>query len=202
MKVIGLTGKAAAGKNVVASFFADLGCVVVDVDQLGHSALEQNQILLGETFGSEIVRGGKVDRKALGALVFSDPNKLKALEAITHPAMIEECKRLIRQAEQQGKEALLINAALLYRMQLYKLCDHVVFVKAPRFVRLLRSQKREKTTLKKFFARERAQQDIREDVFPSSLPVFILRNGSDKALIHRQVTAYCATIGIGVSSPR
>jgi dephospho-CoA kinase len=181
MKVIGLTGKASAGKNVVASSFAKQGCEIIDVDQLGHSVLEQNQALLGETFGPEILRGGKVNRKVLGALVFSDPEKLKTLEAITHPAMVEECKRLIGKAEKQGKEALLINAALLYRMQLYRLCDHVVLVKAPLFSRLLRSKKRENVSLKKFLARERAQQDIREDVFPSSLPVFILRNGSDIA---------------------
>jgi len=202
MKVIGLTGKASAGKNVVASSFAKQGCAVIDVDQLGHSVLEQNQALLGETFGPEILKKGKVDRKALGALVFSDPEKLKALEAITHPAMVATCKHLIEKAKEQGKEALLINAALLYRMQLYKLCDHVVFVKAPLFSRVLRSKKRDNYTLKKFLARERAQQDIRADVFPSSLPVYILRNGTDKALIHRQVTTYCATIGIGVSSSR
>jgi len=200
MMVIGLTGKAAAGKNVVADAFVKQGCAVIDVDRLGHPILEQNQALLGETFGPEIIKAGKVDRKTLGALVFSDPEKLKALEAITHPAMVKECKRLIDKAEKEGKEALLINAALLYRMQLYMLCDHVVLVKAPLFTRLKRSKKRENIPLKKFLARENAQKDIREDVFPPSLPVFILRNGSDKGLIHRQVTAYCATIGIGVSS--
>ncbi|NBK22909.1 MAG: dephospho-CoA kinase [Spirochaetia bacterium] len=198
--VIGLTGKAAAGKNVVSDAFAEFGFVVIDVDQLGRPVLEQNQTLLGETFGSEVLRDGKVDRKALGALVFSDPDKLRALEAITHPAMVEECKRLIAKAEQEGKEALLINAALLYRMHLHTLCDHVVVVKAPLLVRFSRSRKRENISFKKFMAREKAQQDIRPDIFSPSLPVFILRNGSDTALIHRQVTAYCATIGIGVSS--
>ncbi len=202
MKVIGLTGKAAAGKNIVSDVFSRLGCAVIDVDQLGRPVLEQNQALLGKTFGPGVLKEGKVDRKALGTLVFSDPKKLQALEAITHPAMIEECKRLIDKAEKEGKEALLINAALLYRMGLYRLCDHIVLVKAPLLSRFLRSKKRENTTLKKFMARERAQQDIRADVFPASLPVYILRNGSDKALIHRQVTAYCATIGIGVSSAR
>ena len=202
MKVIGLTGKAAAGKNVVSEVFASLGCAIIDVDQLGHAVLDKSHSLLGEAFGSGIVTGGKVDRKALGNLVFSDPKKLQALEAITHPAMVAECKRLIEVAEKEGKEALLINAALLYRMNLYTLCDHIVFVKAPLLSRFFRAKKRENTTLKKFLARERAQQDIRSDVFPSSLPVFILCNGSDKALIHRQVTSYCATMGIGVSSSR
>ncbi len=200
MKVIGLTGRAAAGKNVVASEFADQGCVVIDVDLLGHMVLEQNKDLLETTFGSDVVNGDKIDRKALGSLVFSDPDKLQALEAILHPAMVRECRHLIGEAEKGGEKALLINAALLYRMGLYQLCDGVVFVKAPLYSRYIRARKRENITLKRFMAREKAQQDIRPDVFPSSLPVFILRNGSDKALIHRQVTAYCVTIGIGVSS--
>lgn len=199
MKVIGLTGKAAAGKNVVADAFASLGCAVIDVDQVGHQVLEQNQALLCKTFGPAIVQGGKVDRKALGSLVFSDPEKLVALEAITHPAMVRQCKHLIEVAEKEGKEALLINAALLYRMRLHLLCDHVVFVKAPLLSRFSRSKKRENITVKRFLAREKAQQDIRPDVFPPSIPVFILLNGSDLVLIHRQVTEYCATIGIGVS---
>ena len=200
MMVIGLTGKAAAGKNVVSDAFARQGCSVIDVDKLGHCVLEQNQALLGETFGSEVLKGDKIDRKALGALVFSDPEKLKALEAITHPAMVKECKRLIDLAEKEGKAAVIINAALLFRMQLYTLCDHVVLVEAPCISRFLRSKKRDMITLKKFLARERAQQDICSEVFPSTLPVFILRNGSDKVLIHRQVTEYCDTIEIGVSS--
>ena len=40
MKVIGLTGKAAAGKNVVSEVFASLGCAIIDVDQLGHAVLD------------------------------------------------------------------------------------------------------------------------------------------------------------------
>ncbi|MDT4761904.1 dephospho-CoA kinase [Sphaerochaeta sp. PS] len=202
MMVIGLTGKAAAGKNVVADAFSTLGCEVVDVDLLGHSVLEQNQDLLQKSFGKDIVREGRVDRRALGSLVFSDPEKLHLLEAITHPAMVEACKRLIEEAKSAQKPALVINAALLYRMGLYTLCDHVVFVKAPCLVRFLRSRKREHITLAKFLSRERAQQDVRKEVFPSSLPVFSLSNGSDRVLIHRQVTTYCATIGIGVSSVR
>ena len=200
MKVIGLTGKAAAGKDVVASSFAKHGCAVIDVDRLGHAVLEQSRVLLGETFGSGILASGKVDRKALGALVFADPEKLKVLEAIMHPAMVTECKRLITVAENEGKEAILINAALLYRMKLYELCDHIVLVEAPFFMRFLRSRKRENISVKKFVGREKVQKDIRSDVFPALIPVFILRNASDTALIHRQVTAYCATIGIGVSS--
>ncbi|HKL57470.1 MAG TPA: dephospho-CoA kinase [Sphaerochaeta sp.] len=202
MKVIGLTGRAAAGKNAVSDAFAKVGCAVIDVDQVGHRVLEQSQDLLAKAFGPGIVQDGRVDRKALGALVFSDSEKLRSLEAITHPAMVSECKRLIEKAEKEGRTALIINAALLFRMQLHQLCDHVVFVKASLYSRFLRSKQRDSITLKRFLARERAQKDIRPDVFPPSLPVYVLCNSSDKVLIHRQVTEYCATIGIGVSSPR
>lgn len=200
MKVIGLTGRAAAGKNIVGEAFAALGCLVLDVDCLGHEVLEESQQQVLKVFGETVVRDGKVDRAALGSIVFSDPAKLKALEEITHPTMVATCKALIDKAVQEGREAVVINAALLYRMGLYTLCDYVVMVEASLLRRLLRSKKRENITVRKFFAREKAQQDIRRKLFPPSLPVFLLRNGSDTAVIHRQVAEYCATIGIGISS--
>lgn len=106
MKVIGLTGRAAAGKNAVSDAFAKVGCAVIDVDQVGHRVLEQSQDLLAKAFGPGIVQDGRVDRKALGALVFSDSEKLRSLEAITHPAMVSECKRLIEKAEKRGVQPL------------------------------------------------------------------------------------------------
>lgn len=71
-----------------------------------------------------------------------------------------------REGRKEGRTALIINAALLFRMQLHQLCDHVVFVKASLYSRFLRSKQRDSITLKRFLARERAQKDIRPDVFP------------------------------------
>ncbi len=136
MMVIGLTGRACAGKDQYAEVFASYGCQVVDVDSLGHDALAESKDALRQAFGQAIVNDGEVDRKALGKLVFSDPMRLKELESITHPKMVEACKRLIQEAKEQQKPALILNAALLKRMGLEPLCDHVLFIKAPLFFTL------------------------------------------------------------------
>ena len=115
MLVIGITGKACAGKNAYSSVFASFGFPVVDVDTLGHAALQTSEQKIIQAFGSDILTGGAIDRKKLGALVFSDPRKLKVLESISHPEMVEACKHMIDQARQQNKEAIILNAALLGR---------------------------------------------------------------------------------------
>ena len=200
MQVIGLTGKACAGKNLFAKQFELQGCVVVDVDTLGHQALAQRIPQLVEAFGKSILAGDEIDRKALGSMVFSDPAQLKKLEAITHPVMVESCRELIQKARLEQKRALVLNAALLYRMKLYLLCNRVVFVQAPFLIRFIRARRRESSTWKKFVTREKAQEDITKEIFPPSLEVVVMHNGRAKSIIHRQVATYCATIGIGASS--
>ncbi|MDD3904224.1 MAG: alpha-amylase family glycosyl hydrolase, partial [Sphaerochaeta sp.] len=114
--------------------------------------------------------------------------------------LVERCRELIEAAKREQKPALVLNAALLYRMKLHVLCDRVVFVQAPFLVRFMRAKKREHSTFKRFVAREKAQKDISKKIFPSSLEVSVMHNGTAQVRIHRQVTTYCATIGIGVSS--
>jgi dephospho-CoA kinase len=199
MLVLGLTGRACAGKNLFAKEFEKRGCIVVDVDLLGHEALEKNTDLIGTVFGSSVLNQGRVNRKALGALVFSDPSLLRKLESITHPTMVALCKGKIDQAQESGKEAIVLNAALLHRMGLDALCDKIVFVQVPVFVRYFRSRKRDHLDFKRFWARERAQKDIRVDNFTEGIEVAKMSNGGPSAIIHRQVARYCATIGIGDS---
>ncbi len=199
MLVIGLTGRACAGKNQYASAFADLGCMVVDVDLLGHQALEESKPALVKEFGSEVVEAGTVNRKVLGSLVFSDPAKLRRLEHITHPLMVQACRARIEEARSQGSPAIILNAALLSRMGLVALCDRVLFIKAPLLVRYRRCAQREGLTLRKFLLRERAQKDITITSLGKNAGLQVLHNTGSKALIHRQVATYCATIGISIS---
>lgn len=199
MLVIGITGKACAGKNAYSSVFASFGFPVVDVDTLGHAALEQGKEAIVHAFGSDILTSGAIDRKKLGALVFSDPKKLKVLESISHPKMVAACKHLIEQARQQNKGAIILNAALLGRMGLADLCDHIVFIQAPLLIRFLRAKRRERLSWKRFLDRERAQKDINVASLAGKKPVKVLHNTRSRTLIHRQVATYCATIGISIS---
>jgi dephospho-CoA kinase len=199
MLVVGLSGRACAGKNLFAREFENQGCIVVDVDLLGHVALAKNIDTIRQTFGDSVVTGGEVNRKALGALVFSDATLLKKLEAITHPAMVSLCRDLVAEAKTNGAKAIVLNAALLHRMGLDVLCDRIVFVEVPLLVRYCRARKRDHLDIKRFMAREKAQKDIKLNNFTKGIPVAKMRNGGPSVIIHRQVIQYCARIGIGDS---
>jgi len=95
-----LTGSIATGKSSVAKFFRKEGFVVIDADQIAHTILNQQHQAIAKMFGDAVVKEECVDRKALGAIVFSQSEKRKALEALLHPLIYEE---ICRQAEEQDK---------------------------------------------------------------------------------------------------
>ncbi len=87
--LLGLTGNIACGKSTVLRQLLELGAFVIDADEMIHAILRKGgpgyRPVLSE-FGPGILReDGEIDRRALGALVFSDPEKLKRLEEIEHP---------------------------------------------------------------------------------------------------------------------
>jgi dephospho-CoA kinase len=88
MLVVGLTGGIGAGKSTVAQFFAELGALVIDADQVAHMAIERGSDGFADVmlrFGDEVIVNGDIDRKKLAEIVFSDPQARKDLEAIIHP---------------------------------------------------------------------------------------------------------------------
>lgn len=197
LTVLGLTGRYCAGKDYVASLFAARGVSVIDVDRLGHQALESSKEELISHFGTDIInRDSSVDRKRLGSIVFADPAQLSRLEQLVHPHMARTCIRMIEDERTAGKGSVLINAALLHRMGLDILCDAVCFVHAPCILRLIRAIHRDSATVGSFMRVERAQQDIRVGTLHGTSTVHILENWGGKPFIHRQVHEFCATMGI------
>ena len=88
MLVVGLTGGIGAGKSTVAQFFAELGALVIDADQLARMAIERGSDGFADVmlrFGDEVIVNGDIDRNKLAEIVFSDQEARKDLEAIIHP---------------------------------------------------------------------------------------------------------------------
>ena len=112
MYLIGLTGGIASGKTVVATRFAELGAVVVDADVLAREVVEPGTdglAAIAETFGPGVIAAdGSLDRPALGAIVFSDPEARLKLNAITHPAVWRRARELFDQAEARDPEAVVV----------------------------------------------------------------------------------------------
>ena len=155
--VVGIVGKYCSGKNVLAGVLAEYGYLVIDVDKIGHEVLESSKREIVSAFGNEIIgEDGRIERKKLGAIVFGNRAKLRLLEAILHPRMVERVTKIVELSEQ----GVVINAALLYKMGLYKLCDVVFCVKAPVWKLLLRGLKRDKISLCGVFGRLLSQFGI------------------------------------------
>ncbi len=146
--VFGLVGGIGAGKSAVAARLEELGAHVIDADKVGHALLEQRPVreAVIERFGYAIVDRSTpdvafhtIDRKALGAIVFSDPVALRALEAILHPLMRRTFEKAIdRTIRKAQARAIVLDAAILYEAGWDSLCDKVIFIDAPRPERLAR----------------------------------------------------------------
>ena len=193
--IIGLTGRYCAGKSWVGTFFEQKGFAIIEVDNLGHTALSDSTNQLLATFGEQILNEDKsINRKALGKIVFSDKEKLKELEAIVHPKMVKATQSLIEKYREEKYKGIVINAALLQRMDLVKLCDKVCYVATPSIIRLKRAIKRDNASLKAFLRVEKAQTDIRvANLRVESCP-YIIHNWLSKSFNYRQVEKFYATI--------
>ena len=131
--VIGLTGGIGAGKSLVAETFRRLGAVVIDADRLARDLLDTPDVrdkVVGE-FGEGVAPEGRISRKALADRVFTDGRLLEKLNAIVHPAVIGETKRIIACARADGSSrAVVLDAPLIIEAGLEGLCDVMVFVDA------------------------------------------------------------------------
>lgn len=163
--IVGLAGKACAGKDTLVPFFLDRGFSVIDADQIGHGALEANR-------DAVLARFGTLDRSSLGRIVFSDPQALADLEAITHPWLGSEVRRQL--AASSG--SVVLNAALLHKLELYRLCDVIVWVQAPLWVRILRARRRDRWGWRRIFDRIWTQRKLTPQVFPSDVDILRVDN--------------------------
>jgi dephospho-CoA kinase len=139
--VIGLAGGVGSGKSEVARAFAGLGCVVADSDEAAREALDRPEVRarLVEWWGEDIVGSdGRVDRKRVAAIVFGDEGERRRLEGLVHPIVRQGRAELIEKARAAGAPAVIVDAPLLFEAGLDAECDSVVFVHAPRQVRLER----------------------------------------------------------------
>ncbi|MCX7011629.1 MAG: dephospho-CoA kinase [Candidatus Sumerlaeota bacterium] len=127
---LGLTGTLGSGKTSAARMMAEMGARVVDADQLAREALEPGRPAYEETvaaFGRGILApDGRIDRKALGRIVFADPEKRRRLEAIVHPKVRAEERRLA--AEAGENDIVVFDVPLLFETGFDRECDRTCLV--------------------------------------------------------------------------
>lgn len=132
MPVIGLTGSIGCGKSTVSQYLADLGAKVIDADQVAREIVAPGTPALAEiveSFGREILnQDGTLNRKKLGAMVFTDAQALARLNRITHPRIVETIRRLeqsFRDRPDAHQKLLVVDAPLLIEVGLDEGVDEI-----------------------------------------------------------------------------
>lgn len=155
---IGLTGGIAAGKSTVADLLAECGAVIIDSDRLAREVVEPGTDGLARIirrFGDRVITGGRLDRTALGQIVFSDPEARRDLEAITHPAVRSRAAELEAAA---GPDAVVVQMIpLLVETGQQDNFDAVIVVDVPEAVQRQRLMARNGLSVEEADARIAAQ---------------------------------------------
>ena len=180
MFVIGLTGGIGSGKSEVARLLKELGAEVIDADRVGHQAYQPHTEAweaVVEAFGQEILQPNEeVDRRALGAIVFSAPEQLARLNAIMHPRMQRMIEEQLGEFGAQGAAVVVLEAAILIEAGWQVLVDEVWVAAASEEVVVDRVRRRNNLADEEIRRRIRSQLSNEERAKQAT--VVIENNGS------------------------
>ncbi|ANF34008.1 dephospho-CoA kinase [Borrelia turicatae] len=127
--IIGITGRISTGKDTVSKIISsEYGFHEINVDKIGHTALQAKQDTVVKIFGKQILNNkNEIERIKLRNIVFNDRKKLEKLETITHPLIYKEVEQVILKKK---FDKIIINAALLFKLNLAKFCGYIFITKA------------------------------------------------------------------------
>ena len=190
-KIIGLTGTYCSGKSHVAALLEQRGLAVLDLDALGHQALEAAKDAVAARFGTDILNpNGMIDRRALGRKVFGDPKELAALEAIVHPLV----NAMTEQWLSEQRTSCAIHAALLHKSCVFERMDFMILVTSPLLTRLRRARRRDKLSwagLRDRFVRQKGfypqYLSGKADIYRVENPGFCIKPGVSSTRLSRKL---------------
>ena len=195
MKVFGITGGVGAGKSEVLTYLGqNYDATVIQADEAGYLVMLPGGECYGEIvklFGRQITtETGELDRKRIAEIVFQDEEKLKALNAIVHPAVKRYIKKAIAAAEKAGTEYVFVEAALLIEEKYDEICDELWYIYTREEIREARLME------SRGYSREKVQQifssQLKEAEYRKHCSV-VIDNNEGLEEMHRQIdAAVCA----------
>lgn len=142
-KIIGLTGGIGSGKTTIANYLASLGIPVYIADDVGKKVMQTQEIIeaIKKEFGAAIFVENQLNRAKLAQIVFDNPDKLKVLNAIVHPAVRKDYNNWL--AQHQKDPIIVYESAILFESGSYKDFDCILTITAPLEIRIERVLKRD-----------------------------------------------------------
>jgi dephospho-CoA kinase len=188
--LIGLLGGIGSGKSQVAAGFAKNRGYLIVADRLGHEALEQPDIVtsIAQRWGDRAFNEQrKVDRKKLGKIVFASPVERTNLEYLVFPWIEKRIREEIKLAD-ANKEVnfIVLDAAIMLEAGWNQLCDKLIYIHAPRKLRLERLAQNRGWTAEDVEKRESAQMPLSDKAMRADVAI---DNSGSLAETHQQVEA-------------
>lgn len=178
--VIGLTGQTGAGKSTVSAYLRENGIAVIDADKTARDVVETGSACIADIaleFGCEYINmDGTLNRKKMAKTVFTEKEKLKKLNTLMFPYIIERIQDEIKQLRQKGEPIIVLDAPTLFESGADKDCDYVVSVTADPALRMQRIVRRDNLTQEEAMQRISAQHD--EEYYKSRSWKVLENNGS------------------------
>jgi dephospho-CoA kinase len=167
MLKVGLTGGLACGKSFVAGALADLGCLVIHADELGHQVLAPGAEAYNEVvreFGEGILMSdAQIDRRALAARVFGDPERLARLNSLVHPPVVRRENELMAEFAARDPHGIaVVEAAILIETGSYHRFDKIVLVTCAEEQQFERAMRREGANAQDVRGRLASQMPLEE----------------------------------------
>jgi dephospho-CoA kinase len=169
MLQIGLTGGLASGKSFVGRALAEMGCLLIEADQLGHQVMakgaEAYDTIVAE-FGSAILNPqSEIDRRKLAAIVFQDPQRLTQLNAIVHPHVRARGRRMEKTFAQLEPDGICVTeAAILVETGSFRDYDRLIVASCTEEQQVERAILRDHLTRDEVLNRLRRQMPLEEKV--------------------------------------
>ncbi len=195
MTVIGITGPSGAGKGVVSDILEGCGAFVIDCDKVYENVVTPPSECLDELsayFGNEILTSdGKLDRRALSALVFGVENKDKLLKLneITHKYVVMKTRESIKELSATDTKLCVIDAPLLIEAGLCQDCSVTIAVLADRAIREKRISERDGISVDQ--ARHRIDSQKNDEFYIDNTDMVIYNDGDAKSLTNKVVDLLC-----------
>jgi dephospho-CoA kinase len=191
---VGLTGGIGAGKSEALAALERLGAATLSTDEVVHQLLEDDEVreLLVERFGDRVAPGGRIDRNAVAAVVFEDPDERGWLEGVLWPrvgARVAGWRDELARREPPPRAAV-VEVPLLFESGMEAVFDHTIAVVADEAVRGERAAARGHARLESRAARQLSQEEKAERAD------YVVENDGDLAELERKLSALLENIGL------